>query len=164
MASPQASSQDIAQKTAAIISRPNRPDVAQVLPGLFAWLTEHAYKVIVDLETAKYVAGQEVVPRAEMASKALDLVVVLGGDGTLIIGRQSDGARRCAFARREPGVAWISNGSAAGIALPHAGIDRAGAGRGGASLAHASPVAARKAGERRDGARQLSGVQRRSGE
>src|SRR5579863_6446402 len=84
MATPQASSQDIAQKTAAIISRPERPEVAQVLPGLFAWLAEHAYKVIVDLETAKYAAGQEVVPRSQMASKALDLVVVLGGDGTLL--------------------------------------------------------------------------------
>lgn len=84
MASPQASSQDIAQKTAAIISRPERSEVAQVLPGLFAWFTEHSYKVIVDLETAKYVAGQEVVPRPQMASRALDLVVVLGGDGTLL--------------------------------------------------------------------------------
>ena len=28
--------------------------------------------------------GQEVVPRAEMASKPLDLVIVLGGDGTLL--------------------------------------------------------------------------------
>jgi NAD+ kinase len=84
MATPQASSQDTAQKTAAIISRTERPEVAQVLPGLFAWLAEHAYKVIVDLETAKYAAGQEVVPRSQMASKALDLVVVLGGDGTLL--------------------------------------------------------------------------------
>jgi NAD+ kinase len=80
MATPQASS----QKTAAIISRPERPDVAQILPGLFTWLTEHGYKAIIDLETSKYIAGQEVVPRAQMASKPLDLVVVLGGDGTLL--------------------------------------------------------------------------------
>jgi NAD+ kinase len=84
MASPQASSQEIAQKTAAIISRPNRPEVAQIIPGLLTWLTEHGYKVIVDEETSTYRAGQEVVPRAEMASKRLDLVVVLGGDGTLL--------------------------------------------------------------------------------
>lgn len=80
MASPQASS----KKTAAIISRPDRPEVAQILPGLFTWLAEHGYKVIIDSETAKYIAGQEVVPRAQMAAKALDLVVVLGGDGTLL--------------------------------------------------------------------------------
>jgi NAD+ kinase len=84
MASPQASSQEIAQKTAAIISRPDRPEVAQIIPGLLTWLTEHGYQVIVDEETSTYRAGQEVVPRAEMASKQLDLVVVLGGDGTLL--------------------------------------------------------------------------------
>jgi NAD+ kinase len=80
MASPQESS----QKTAAILSRPERPEVAQVLPGLFAWLAEHGYKVIVDGETAGYIAGQEVVPRNQMAAQPLDLVVVLGGDGTLL--------------------------------------------------------------------------------
>jgi len=80
MDSPQASP----QKTAAIISRPNRPEVAQILPGLFTWLTEHGYKIIIDEETAKYIAGQKVVPRAQMASKPLDLAVVLGGDGTLL--------------------------------------------------------------------------------
>jgi NAD+ kinase len=80
MASPQASF----PKTAAIISRPNRPQVAEIAPGLLAWLRDHGYKVIVDTETATYIAGQEVVPRVQMASRSLDLVVVLGGDGTLL--------------------------------------------------------------------------------
>ena len=79
MVSPQAP-----QKTAAIISRPDRPEVAQIIPGLLTWLAEHGYKAIVDLETARYTSGQEVVPRAQMASRALDLVIVLGGDGTLL--------------------------------------------------------------------------------
>jgi NAD+ kinase len=80
MARPQSPS----HKTAAIISRPDHPSVAHVLPGLFIWLAEHGYRVIIDLETAKYTSKQEVVPRAEMASRPLDLVVVLGGDGTLL--------------------------------------------------------------------------------
>jgi NAD+ kinase len=80
MASPQTST----QKTAAIIARPGRAAVAQILPGLFTWLGEHGYKVIIDAETAEYTAGREVVPRAQMASRALDLVIVLGGDGTLL--------------------------------------------------------------------------------
>ncbi len=71
-------------KTAALISRPDRPEVAQILLGLLNWLAEHGYKVIVDAETAGYIEGQEVVPRTEIASKPLDLVVVLGGDGTLL--------------------------------------------------------------------------------
>jgi len=80
MVSPQPST----QKTAAIISRPDRPEVAQILPGLLTWLGEHGYKVIIDVETARYIEGPEVVPRAEMASRTLDLVVVFGGDGTLL--------------------------------------------------------------------------------
>ena len=79
MASPQPS-----PKTAAIISRPDRPEVAQILPGLLQWLAEHGYHVIIDAETAKYTTTAEVVPRTQMASRALDLVVVLGGDGTLL--------------------------------------------------------------------------------
>jgi NAD+ kinase len=58
--------------------------VAKILPGVLTWLSEHGYKVIVDLETAKYIDGQEVVPRSQMSSKPLDLAVVLGGDGTLL--------------------------------------------------------------------------------
>lgn len=80
MAPPQASP----SKAAAIISRPDRPEVARILPGLLHWLAEHGYKVVIDTETAGYIEGQDVVPRAEMASKPLDLVIVLGGDGTLL--------------------------------------------------------------------------------
>jgi NAD+ kinase len=80
MASPQGSS----QKTAAIISRPDSPEVAQILPDLLTWLAGHGYKIVIDQQTAHYVEGPEVVPRADLASKALDLAVVLGGDGTLL--------------------------------------------------------------------------------
>ena len=72
------------KRTAAIISRPGRPSVSEILPDLFAWLTEHGYKVIIDQETAKYTSGGDVVPRAQMGTRALELVVVLGGDGTLL--------------------------------------------------------------------------------
>ncbi len=72
------------RKTAAIISRPDRPQIAQIIPGLFSWLAEHGYNVIIDSETATYTTGQNVVPRPEMGSKALDLIIVLGGDGTLL--------------------------------------------------------------------------------
>jgi NAD+ kinase len=84
MSSPQATSHTGNHKTAALISRPDRPEVAKILPGLFTWLTEHGYRVILDVETSKYAAGHEVVPRAQMASRPLDLVIVLGGDGTLL--------------------------------------------------------------------------------
>lgn len=76
--------QSIPQKTAAIISRPDRSEVAHIVPGLLRWLAEHGYKAIIDQETSEYAAGQQVVPREQMGSQALDLVVVLGGDGTLL--------------------------------------------------------------------------------
>jgi len=54
------------------------------MPGLLSWLNEHGYRVIVDEQSAQYANGPEVVPRAEMGSRQIDLVVVLGGDGTLL--------------------------------------------------------------------------------
>jgi NAD+ kinase len=71
-------------KTAAVISRPGRPQVAEIMPDLLNWFMEHNYRVIVDEHTARYVSTQELVPRSAMGSRALDLVVVLGGDGTLL--------------------------------------------------------------------------------
>ncbi len=78
------SSSSSPNKLAAIISRPDRPEVARTVPELLTWLHAHGYKVIVDPETAKYSDGQEEVPRSQMSSRLLDLVVVLGGDGTLL--------------------------------------------------------------------------------
>jgi len=71
-------------KTAAIISRPDGSEVEQVIPGLLAWFAERGYHVVVDEETAQYAPSQEVVSRSQMASRPLDLAVVLGGDGTLL--------------------------------------------------------------------------------
>jgi NAD+ kinase len=71
-------------KVAAIISRPDRAEVARAVPELLAWLHAHGYQVIVDPETAKYSNGEEKVARSQMSSRPLDLVVVLGGDGTLL--------------------------------------------------------------------------------
>jgi NAD+ kinase len=71
-------------KVAAIISRPDRPEVARTVPELLQWFHAHGYEVIVDPETAKYSNGQEEVLRSQMSARPLDLVVVLGGDGTLL--------------------------------------------------------------------------------
>ncbi len=71
-------------KVAAVISRPGRPEVARTVPELLAWLHAHGYQIIVDPETAKYSDGEEEIQRSQMSSRSLDLVVVLGGDGTLL--------------------------------------------------------------------------------
>jgi NAD+ kinase len=82
MTSSQTSSQP---KTAAVISRSARPELERVIPELLAWLHAHGYRVIVDPESAKYCdRHDEEVARAQMSSQSLDLVVVFGGDGTLL--------------------------------------------------------------------------------
>ncbi len=72
------------RKSAGIISKPNKPELAQVVPGLLAWFHQHNYEIVVDPETAPYAGQSEVLAREAMASRALNYVVVLGGDGTLI--------------------------------------------------------------------------------
>lgn len=71
-------------KTAGIISKPDKPELGQIVPRLVTWFGEHGYKLVVDPETAPHAGNTEVLSREEMASRPLDFVVVLGGDGTLI--------------------------------------------------------------------------------
>jgi NAD+ kinase len=71
-------------KSAGIISKPRKPELAEIVPPLLAWFRKHQYQLVVDPETAPYAAGKEVLTREEMGSRPLNFVVVLGGDGTLL--------------------------------------------------------------------------------
>src|ERR1700741_836696 len=71
-------------KSVGIISKPAKPELAQILPPLFDWFRKHDYRIAIDRETAVYCAGPEVVERSALGSRDLDFVVVLGGDGTLL--------------------------------------------------------------------------------
>jgi NAD+ kinase len=71
-------------KSAGVISKPDKPELARVVPDLLGWLRKHDYQVVMDPETAAYAAGFEVVARNDMASRPLNFVIVLGGDGTLL--------------------------------------------------------------------------------
>src|SRR5882724_12473509 len=72
------------KKSAGIISKPGKPELAGVVPELVQWLQKHKYSVVVDPETQPYASGVDVLPRDEIASRGLSFVVVLGGDGTLL--------------------------------------------------------------------------------
>jgi len=74
----------VTHKFAGIMSKPGKTELADVVPPLLAWFREHHYQVIIDPETAPYAPGVEVLARDEIASRPLDFVVVLGGDGTLL--------------------------------------------------------------------------------
>lgn len=71
-------------KFVGIISKPDKPELVQILPRLFQWFEKRDYRIVVDPETGIYTAGREVVQRPDFAKLPLDFVVVLGGDGTLL--------------------------------------------------------------------------------
>ncbi|MFZ0803027.1 MAG: NAD(+)/NADH kinase [Terriglobales bacterium] len=71
-------------KAAAIVSKPGKPELASVVPQLLRWFRDHKYQVVVDEETKPHAPGTEVVRREQLASRPLNFVVVLGGDGTLL--------------------------------------------------------------------------------
>ena len=74
----------LVMKSAAIFSKPAKPELAQIVPELLRWFQEHDYQVLVDQETAAYTSGVEAVERSAVAGRNPNFVVVLGGDGTLL--------------------------------------------------------------------------------
>jgi NAD+ kinase len=68
----------------AIISKPNKEELSRILPELVAWLRQHGFEPLLDLESGQYTADAALLDRAVMPKFAPALVVVLGGDGTLL--------------------------------------------------------------------------------
>ncbi|MBI4904556.1 MAG: NAD(+)/NADH kinase [Acidobacteria bacterium] len=70
-------------KSAGIVSKPNTAAAAKLVPDLLAWFAGHGITVRVDDATASYVRGVDGLPR-DTVPDGTELVVVLGGDGTLL--------------------------------------------------------------------------------
>src|SRR3984957_14165635 len=72
-------------KTVGIISRPRREDVARVVPPLVNWLQAHGAEVVCDSETNNCIDPVVAQTRKrEDLPGCTDLLIVLGGDGTLL--------------------------------------------------------------------------------
>ncbi len=71
-------------KSAAVVSKPSKPELQRIAPELLEWFRRHDYQVWLDRETAQYAPGCPEVDREQIAAKHPDFVVVLGGDGTLL--------------------------------------------------------------------------------
>src|SRR5215475_880275 len=71
-------------KSVGIISKPEKPELAPIVKELLAWFSKHQYQVVADTYTAPHATGIEIIEREAMASRPLNFVVVLGGDGTLL--------------------------------------------------------------------------------
>ena len=69
---------------AAIISKPQKPELEAILRDLMAWLEAHGYRYVLDPESAAYIQGAVGVPRPELPQSQPNVVIVLGGDGTLL--------------------------------------------------------------------------------
>ncbi len=68
----------------AIVCKPKREELARILPELTAWLCENGYEPILDREGGEFCPDATIVDRTEMPARAPALVIVLGGDGTLL--------------------------------------------------------------------------------
>ncbi|MGA2572173.1 MAG: NAD(+)/NADH kinase [Terracidiphilus sp.] len=68
----------------AVVCKPNREELKKLMPQLIAWLRAHGYDPVLDLEGGSYTDAAPSVERSQLPSRSPSLVVVLGGDGTLL--------------------------------------------------------------------------------
>jgi NAD+ kinase len=71
-------------RSVGIVSRPRRADIAAVAPPLVAWLNARGIAVLCDSETAGCAPDGTTVQARETLPSHVDLLIVLGGDGTLL--------------------------------------------------------------------------------
>jgi len=74
-------------KQAGIFSKPNAPAAETLVPRLVKWLEERNVQVRYDHATALYLGREDAMRgglRREDVPKGCDLMIVLGGDGTLL--------------------------------------------------------------------------------
>ena len=82
-------------RTVGIISKPNSAAAADLVPALIDWLRGRGMAIRIDEQTAYYAGPGERssgLPREEVPEDC-DLVVVLGGDGTLLAAARAIGRR-----------------------------------------------------------------------
>jgi NAD+ kinase len=89
---------------AAIISKPQKPELAGILSDLVAWLNARDYHYLLDPDSAAYINAPNPIERVDLPAHKPNLVIVLGGDGTLL-------AAARAFARTTTPILSVNLGS-----------------------------------------------------
>jgi NAD+ kinase len=88
----------------AIISKPQKPELAGILRELIAWLEALHYSYLLDPDSAAYLGAPNPIQRVDLPKYKPNLVIVLGGDGTLL-------AAARAFARTTTPILSVNLGS-----------------------------------------------------
>jgi NAD+ kinase len=70
-------------KTIGILTKPKFPDVQHVLRDLVAWLRERKREAMLDSKTAALIGEHGAAKKTQIAAQS-DMVLVLGGDGTIL--------------------------------------------------------------------------------
>lgn len=71
-------------RTIAIIAKPQKPELSSILPGLIGWLQVRGFEALLDPFASGYLGGNAGLERHDMPQHKPELVIVLGGDGTLL--------------------------------------------------------------------------------
>ena len=79
-------------KTVGVMSKPGAAAGAQLIPRVIEWLRRRNIEVRCDEETAAYVPGEAAIAR-DAVPEGCDLMIVLGGDGTLLSAARAIGKR-----------------------------------------------------------------------
>ena len=95
---------EIIMRRVAVISKPQKSELQTLLPELVAWLRAKGFTPLLDPVSGSYLGTGEVTPRQDMAAQTPELVIVLGGDGTLL-------AAARAFAKLDVPVLSVNLGS-----------------------------------------------------
>lgn len=79
-------------ETIGLFSKPNAAKAAELVPELVRWLEARGLRLRLDPVTAEYAGRASGLP-AEDVAEGCDLIIVLGGDGTLLTAARAVGGR-----------------------------------------------------------------------
>lgn len=68
----------------AVISKPQKEELKTLLPELVVWMKDHGLEPILDPISGEYAQTARVVERHLLPAEKPELVIVLGGDGTVL--------------------------------------------------------------------------------